>query len=153
MSNVLNLAGADMSGFDAIPSDNYDALVFEVTAAEVENENGKLPYGTPGISVRFKIDDGREHDGKSVWNRFWFAPEGYEKKAQLDGILARFLVAIGYDETKVLSGDFEINPEDMEGRECNIIVKKYVYDGVDRNKITGVRPRGVVETTEGAGLL
>jgi hypothetical protein len=149
--SVLDLSNADLSGFDAIPSAQYDAVVFEVTAAETENETGKLPVGTKGISVRFKIDGG-EHDGKSVWNRYWFAPESYEKKAQLDGILARFLVAIGYDEKEVTSGNFEINPENMEGRECNVAVKRYTYDGLDRNRVQGVRPRGTV-TQGGAGLL
>jgi hypothetical protein len=148
---VLDLSGADLSGFDAIPSAWYDAVVFEVNAAEVENDTGKLPVGTEGISVRFKIDGG-EHDGKSVWNRYWFAPASYEKKAQLDGILARFLLAIGYTEDEVKSGTFEINPSDMEGRQCAVNVKRYTYDGMDRNRVNGVRPRGEV-TTEGAGLL
>ena len=151
MSGVLDLSGADLSGFDAMPSGQYDATVFEVTSAEVENDSGKLPVGTTGISVRFKIDGG-EHDGKSVWNRYWFAPASYEKKAQLDGILARFLIAIGYDEKEVTSGNFSIEPADMEGRKCNVSVKRYTYDGLDRNRVTGVRPIGSV-TTEGAGLL
>ncbi len=149
--SVLDLSGADLSGFDPLPSAWYDAIVFEVTHAEVENDTGKLPIGTEGLSVRFKIDGG-EHDGKSVWNRYWFAPAHYEKKAQLDGILARFLLAIGYTEEEVKSGNFEIKPEELEGRQCSVNVKKYTYDGMDRNRVNGVRPRGAV-TTEGAGLL
>jgi hypothetical protein len=151
-SNVLDLSGADLSGFDAVPSAWYDANVFEVTAAEVENDTGKLPVGTKGLSVRFKLDGG-EHDGKSVWNRYWFAPAEYETKAQLDGILARFLLAIGYTEEEVKSGNFSIVPEEIEGRPCSINVKKYTYDGLDRNRVTGIRPRGQEVTQEGAGLL
>lgn len=153
MANVLDLSNADLKGFEIIPSGWKDAVAYELTDVEVENDTGKLPVGTPGINVQFKIDGG-EYDGRYLWNRYWFAPKDYDpqKKRTLDGMFARFLLACGISEKEVTSGKFTLKNEDLVGRELQINVGQYTYDGEKRNKINGTRPRGANVEESGALL-
>lgn len=155
MSNVLNLAGATPSGgFDPIPSARYQANVYEVEMIEVEKADGKLPLGTPGISVQFAIDGG-EYDNRRLWRRYYFPPDSYEKAATMRDMLAGFFVAIGYDSEEVTSGNFVVNPEDMAGRPCEITVSQRTYDGEIYNDVKAVRPVGSAPAVSqpGGGIL
>lgn len=150
MSNVLNLSGASTKGFDPIPSARYDAKVFEVESIEIEKEDGKLPKGTPGMNVQFVIDGG-EYDNRRLWRRLYFPPESYPKAKELNDMLAQFLVAIGYPESEVTSGEFVLNYEDMAGRPCTITVSQRTYDGEIYNDVKAVRARGEATVPEGTG--
>lgn len=154
MSPALNLAGADTKGFDAFPSGTYDAEVFEVSMTAIKGEDGKLPKGTPGFNVQFKITGG-EYDNRRVFNNYWIAPakvngKKYDKKAMMDGMLVRFFVAIGYDEDQVTGGDFDPDLEDMIGKECRVVVGQKEYEGETQNYLKGVKPAG---ESVGAGLI
>lgn len=150
---VLDLAGADMRGFEAIDSGRYDARVergeWQYTKG---GENAKLPQGTPMLNIAFVIDGG-EFDNRWVFAKYVIPPAGYdEKKASImKGSLARMLIALGYPEGEITSGGFSIDLEDLEGRECNITVRKRPYEGDFTNDVTGVRARS--EETADSGLL
>lgn len=149
---TLDLSQADTRG-SAMPSGTYDAVVFEVTAVEIDKEGGKLPLGTPGINVQFKVDGG-EYDNRRAFSRYYFPAENSDydadKRKKLLGMFARYLMAIGYSEEDVMSGNFDINPEDMVGRECRITVG---YDAeYESNPVKSVKPREAATAGSG-GLL
>jgi hypothetical protein len=150
---TLDLSTADTRG-NLMENGWKDAIVFEVTPVLTENPNGNLPVGTPGINVAFKIDGG-SYDNRRVWNYYWMptADGGYdaEKRMKLLGMLARFLIAIGYSDESVKSPSFTLDFADMQGRECSINTK---YDEeYDNNKVSGVKARKEGTSSAGAGLL
>jgi hypothetical protein len=148
---TLDLSGADLKGFDPVPAGTYDATVFSVEAIEAENPDGRLPMGTPGINVQFKIDGG-PHDNRRVWNRYWMPSGEYDedKRKKTLGMLARFLMAIGYPEEQVTGGGFNLDIEDMVNRDCKVTVK--VDREYNNNKVTNVKPRDAGASSQ-AGLL
>lgn len=152
MADVLNLAGADMKGFDAVPSGPYDCVIHEVTSVEVEGEDGKLPKGTPGYNVQFKVEGG-EYDNRRFFQRFFIAPPDYDadKKKKLDGMFARFLAACGYSEQEITSGKFKFDPDDLIGREVTVLVGQKDYQGETRNTVRNVKARSA--NLEEAGII
>ncbi len=155
MSNALDLSSADASGFDAIPSASYNCVVFKIEAIEIEKEDGKLPKGTAGYNVQFKVDGG-EFDNRRVWNRYYlpgtdYAPSEPEKRARMLGMFVRFLTAIGYAEKEVKGGKFKFDPEDAEGRKCTVVVGQQEYNGQMNNTVKNVKPIG--ENLTAAGLI
>lgn len=145
---TLDLSTADTRG-NFMENGWKDAVVSDVSPIVTENPDGKLPMGTPGINVMFTIDGGQYNDRK-VWNRYWFPPADYdeEKRNKSLGMFARFLTAIGYPEEEVKSAGFQLNPEDMVSRECQVNTK---YDETyDNNKVNGVKAR---VANAGGGLL
>lgn len=157
----LNLEGADLSGFDPLPSGQYYAAVFEASIEATKGgEDAKLPKDTPMINVQWKVfgrvgedEQGEEspYFNRRQFSRFIIAPSGYEKKKVMDGLLARFLIAIGYSEEEVTSNNFDPDLEDFVGREAIITVGQYEYEGETRNRVRGVKPPMVAES--GSGLL
>lgn len=152
----LNLKDADLKGFDALPAGTYDAIVYEATMGETKGgENSKLPAGTPFVNVQFKIDGG-EYDNRRVFTRYIIAPakidgKVYEHKKMMDGMLAKFFIAIGYSENEVTGGSFAPDLEDLAGRECAISLKTRDYNGALQNDVSAVKPRS--EATTGSALL
>jgi len=156
---TLDLSGADLSAgdFDPIPPGVYNAFVYEVTPVEVEKEGGKLPIGTPGFNVQFAIDGGK-YDNRRVFKRYYIPPADYdaEKRAKSLGIFSRFLMAIGYDESEVMGGNFSTDPDDMQGRQCRVSVKirPATEEYAAQNEVTGVKPRAEGDSSSGgAGIL
>lgn len=148
---TLDLSSADTRG-NYMENGWKEAVVAEVTPIVTDKPDGKLPVGTPGINVMFRIDGG-PYDGRPVWNRYWFPPASYdeEKRNKSLGMFARFLTAIGYEEAKVKSADFQLDFADMIGRECRVNTK--YNEDYDNNNVSGVKPRQAVAAAEGAGLL
>jgi len=148
---TLDLSGADLKGFDPIPSGTYDATVVVVESIQAENPEGRLPVGTPGINVQFRIDGG-QYDNRRVFNRYWMPPAEYdeEKRMKTLGMLARYLMAIGYPEEQVTGGSFNLDLEDMIDRNCKVTVK--VDREYNNNKVTNVKPRDAGSQSQG-GLL
>ena len=180
---TLNLSGADTTGPEFIPvkSGTYDANVYEAEWGELSGQ-GKLPSGTKYINVQFKLNlvdgdtdvNGKDLSGQDrrVFNRYILAPEKvggkkYEHKAMMDGMLVRFLEAIGYDKDEVMSEKgFDPDLGDFGGRECRVTVgvEWYVpndpdYDDNDepikkqRNTVKGVKKAGAGSTGRSAGAL
>jgi hypothetical protein len=150
---VLDLAGADMRGFDAIDSGRYDARVERAEWQYTKGgDDAKMPKGTPMLSIAYVIEGG-EFDNRWVFSKYITPPAGYDEKkaAAMKGAFARMLMALGYPEDEVTSGTFNIDLEDFVGRECNITVRKRPWEGDFVNDVTGVRPR--TEQTAESGLL
>lgn len=150
---VLDLAGADMRGFDAIDSGRYDAKTARAEWQYTKGgEDAKMPKGTPMLSIAFIIDGG-EYDNRWVFSKYAIPPASYDEKkaAAMKGSLARLLMALGYPEDQVTSGGFQIDLQDLTDRECNISVRKRQWEGDFVNDVTGVRPRS--EQTAESGLL
>jgi hypothetical protein len=148
---TLDLSSADTST-NKMENGWKEARVAEVTPIVTDNPQGRLPMGTPGINVMFRIDGG-PYNERPVWNRYWFPPAGYdeEKRAKSLGMFARFLMAIGYPEDQVKSEGFKIDINDMLGRECRVNTK--YNEEYDNNNVAGVKPRQAVPEGAGAGIL
>jgi hypothetical protein len=146
MSEVLDLSGANLKGFDPMPSGTYPAVVYEIEPCETTNPDGNLPVGTPGYNVQFKIDGG-EYDNRRAFNRYWLpaADTDYDakKRATLLGMFSRFLLAIGYGEKEVTSGKFKFDPDDAVGRECSVVlgIRPATEEYEAQNNVRNVRPR------------
>src|SRR6266576_3765064 len=104
---TLNLADADTSAgdFTPIPAALYDMHVHEVKVVEVEHDNGKLPMGTPGYNIQFRVDGGK-YDNRVVFKRYYIPGEGYdpEKRKKSLGIFVNFLIGLGYYKEEVMGG-------------------------------------------------
>jgi hypothetical protein len=156
---ALDLSGADVSGFPTLPAGTYDAIIDEVTMEETQGgPEAKLPAGTPMMNVHFKITediDVESHDGKvfnaegkDVWHRYIIPPDKidgkkYEHKAKMEGILVRFLEAIGYSSEELGSGSFDLDTDDLPGRTCRVVVSRREYQDQWTNDVKGVKPAAV----------
>lgn len=149
---LLNLKDADTSGFDPIPAGTYDAAIYEAKMDEVKNASGegKLPAGTPMVKVQFKITEGGEEGeyyNRRVFRNFIIPPEkGYDKAkaAKMKGMFVRFLTAIGYEESEIVSADFDLNLEELAGKECRVVVavRPATEEYEAQNEVKGVKPAG-----------
>lgn len=151
MSEVLDLSGAKLGQFDLVPPNWYEASVYAVEDVEIEKEDGKLPQGTPGKNIQFKIEGG-EYDNRRVFNRFWLPADGTydaDKRMTMLGRFADFLKAAGFSEKELTSGKFKFDPEDIVGREMRISVG--IDKSGDYNTVRNFKPKG--ENIEEAGLL
>lgn len=170
--SMLNLSGADTSvpEFEPLAPGSYNAAVLEAKWEETKG-GGKLPAGTPMLSIQYKITDERlEGKDRRAFDRYINAPakidgKAYEHKAKMDGMLVRFLVAIGYDKDEVMGGKFELDVDDLGGRECVVTlgVEKYTSNDIDeetgenivkkRNTVKGVKKAGSATGAASGGLI
>lgn len=178
---LLDLTENEGGGFDAFSSGTYDAVVYEAKMDEIKNADGKgkLPAGTPMIKVQFKITGGPAgqfvvEEGKDpktyeagqgedyalnnrrVFRNYIIPPkmidgQAYEHYALMNGMLVRFLTALGYDEEVVTQPDFDLDLNDLSGQECRIVVGQKSYKDpsstpeeppVIQNEVKGVKPAG-----------
>lgn len=166
--SVLDLSGADLKGFDPVPSGVYAATVYDAEWKETKGgENAKLPAGTAMLSVQFKIDDvtidGTEYKNRRVFGQYPLPgadaiAAGYDadKADKLKGSFVKMLVAIGYDEKKVMGGKFNLDIEDMKGRECTVVVGRQEYppnSGEFNNTLKGVKPAGSGTGADKRGII
>src|SRR6266705_1722588 len=80
---TLNLADADTSAgnFDPIPAAIYDMHVHNVEAVVIEKESSKLPVGTPGYNIQFRVDGGK-YNNRVVFKRYYLpaSDSGYDEE-------------------------------------------------------------------------
>ena len=155
-SSPLDLSGANTSGFDALDAGRYDAEVYEMSWDAVKNADGKgkMPTGTPMLKIQFKVMepkiDGQVVDqDRRVFTQFVIPPKDYdEKKAStMKGMVARFFMALGFEEDQVKSGGFDPDFDELKGTPCVVVLSKYLYPddpetGEWRNQVKGVKPAG-----------
>lgn len=142
----LNLSDADIKGFEALDPGRYNAEVFEITMDAVKNDTGKMPIGTPMMKVQLKLtDEGVEN--RRVFTQYVIPPADYDAKKRntMNGMVARFFIALGEDEKKVTSGKFDPDFEDFKGRPCVVTLSKEEYppeSGEWQNRVKGIKPAG-----------
>jgi hypothetical protein len=151
MSGILDLSGADTTGFDAVDAGSYNATVYEISMVETSGQ-GKLPQGTPMVKVQFAAQD------EEVNNRRFFTnyplpneeqqPDSAKRNRGL-GMFVNFLVSLGEDEKKIKTKGFDPdNLQDLVGRECVVRVGKELYkrnpddEGEWTNPVKAVKPAG-----------
>jgi hypothetical protein len=151
MSNILDLSGADTSGFEAIDAGSYNATVFEVELVETSGQ-GKLPQGVPMAKVQFAIQDDGPAKNRRIFNNYPLPNnEQSENASIMQGNFVKFLTALGEDEKKIKTKGFDLSSlEDLVGKPCVIKVAKEVYkrDPADEetwqmtNPVKSVKPAG-----------
>jgi hypothetical protein len=154
---TLNLADADTSAgdFEPLPPAAYDVHIHDITAVEIpeDKEDGKLPPGTPGWNIQFRVDGGK-YDNRVLFKRFYIPPTTYdaEKRKKSLGIFVNFLVAMGYDQSEIMSGSFTPDPSDWLGKEVkvNVKIRPAKGDYAAQNEITSIKPRGTVGAALGS---
>lgn len=151
MSNILDLSGADTTGFEAVDAGSYNCTVFSAELEETSG-SGKLPAGVPMVNVQFACQDEGPAKGRRFFNRYALPSlDQHEKAAMMQGNFVRFLVALGEDEKKIKSKGFDFEAlEDLVGRECVVRVSKEEYknpndpdaEAVWTNPVKSVKPAG-----------
>jgi len=163
---LLDLSGSDLSGFEPLEPGRYNARVFDISLDAVKNA-GKVPVGTPMIKIQYKLT-GNEHMGEGlenrrVWQQFVVPPKDYDqqKAAKMNGMIARFFIALGESEETVRSKKFDPDFEDYKDRECVVVLGKEpkkdrqgnIVDGEFNNPVKGVKPAGSIGVGVSSGLL
>lgn len=153
----LNLSSAKETSFEPVPAAWYDATIFDVSVIQTENPEGKLPVGTPGINVQFKID--HEGQDRRVFRRYYMVQDGQHEKADIiNGMLLGFLKDAGEDEGELRKKSYKLVPEDLQGRPIRVKVKVRPADperGYEAsNEVTATKPPGEgVEQDNALGAL
>jgi hypothetical protein len=156
--SILDLSGADTSGFEALPTSSYDCTVYEVEMTETRGGAGaKLPTGTPMVKVQFRIKDGEEHAGHPFWTNFPLPDKTYENAGKTLGNFVNFLSALGEDADKVKTKGFDLNKlSSLQGRECVVRVTREEWpkdSGDFVNRVKGVKPAGSPKGGPSSGLI
>lgn len=148
MSNVLDLSGADTSGFQPVPAGAYNATIFSIEMAETSG-SGKLPEGVPMVKVQFAIQDEPYENRRVFTNYVLPTAEQHENSARFLGSFVNFLGALGVELPK--SGKFDAaNLADLEGKECviRVAIGKTTEEYPDpQNVVKGVKPAGSTTST------
>jgi len=152
---MLDLTGADESAgsFDAIPSGKYNAHIHEAEWRFTKGgPESKMAEGTPYLNVQISIDDD-ERNGVKVLNRRVFGklfvpPSEHDPKAAatMKGAMLNFLRAAGYTDEQINKKGFRLDPDDLNGRELVVVVRRYKNDYTDDwdNDVRGYKPAGSV---------
>lgn len=156
----LNLADADLKGFEAIEPARYNGVVQEIKMDAVKNTSGsgKMPAGTPLIKIQYRLTD-EGVDNRRVFQTLTIPPADYDaaKASKMKGMIARFFIELGYPEDVVISKKFNIEEalEDVVGRECVVIVGKEpkkdqngnVVPDEFNNPVKGIKKAGSITTS------
>lgn len=148
----LDLSDAELQTFEALPAAKYNCTVFSAEWQEASGQ-GKMPAGTPMLKVQFRIRDGEENSNRRFFTNYMLPGEGYDpaKAVKIKGIFVGFLDALGYDKKKVMSGKFNLDLEELVGKECVVTVSKEIDpyrteqnggETVWTNLVKGVAPAG-----------
>lgn len=165
MSGPLNLADADLSGFDPLEPGRYNAEIFSIAWDAVKNTDGtgKMPAGTPMLKIQFKITD-EPNVNRRVFVTYVNPPKDYDqsKAAKMRGMIARFFIACGDSEETVRNANFDPDFDDYVGRPVVVVVGKEqkktragdIVEGEFNNPVKGVKPAGsITDAPVGGNLL
>lgn len=122
MSSVLDLTGADTSGFEALPSDEYNALTISVELIETKGgEDAKLPAGSPMVKIGFAIQD-EPYVGRQAYTNIVLAGTDEAKTKKALGQFVNFVAAVkGEDPDTVKNEGFDLSDlTSLAQRECVI---------------------------------
>lgn len=159
--NVLNLAGADLSGpdFDPVPSGWYPCTVKKIEDKFTKGgPDAALPGGTPMLNIHLRIQNGftvtdaegneRNVGGKYVFKQLVIPPakvngKAYEHYKSMMGQVARFFICAGAPEEEVLSGEFDISDRSrFIDAEIGVRVRKFFNSYKDEmdNEVQAFKP-------------
>lgn len=172
MGGPLDLSGADLKGFEALDPGRYNAQIVKLENDAVKNASGqgKMPAGTPMIKIQYKVLEPKINgevldQDRRVFQTLVIPPKGYDSKkaATMNGMIARFFIAIGVPEEKVLGKGFNPmeDPEQFYGNECVVTLGREpkkdaqgnVIDGEYNNPVKGVKPAGTLVGSSAGGQL
>jgi hypothetical protein len=165
MSPLLDLTDREDADFSPVPAGKYRATVHEAEE-RATGGSGKLPEGTPMIAIQWKLEEALFETEENIENRRVFSQNvvppkeidgaPYKNYKLMNGIIFRLLESLGYSEEVLSSGEFELDYDDMKGREAILTVGRYEYEDPDtaektvRNNVKGFRP---VREEETSGIL
>lgn len=164
MSPLLDLTEREDAA--PVPAGKYRVSVADAELRQTSG-NGKLPEGWTIIWTRLKIeeplfepldDEGKPVDviGKSVFNQTTIPQQklddgsDYKNYKMMNGILYRTLLAYGYTKEEMNSGEFELDEEDLKGRQAIATVARSTWtdpdtnEEVPKNDVKGLKPAGDV---------
>lgn len=122
---VLDLTGANTTGFPALDSGTYDCELFDFKWTETKGE-GKVGVA-PLLKVQFKVIE-PEWENRRFFDQFVIPPADYdkEKREVMLGMLVRFLTAMGLDEEEVKTKKFNLNDalQNLIGEPVRVTVSK-----------------------------
>lgn len=127
-------------GFEPIPAGTYAATVFEGEVKEAGPE-AKHP-GSQYIAWTFKIQE-EPYVGRQAWLNSSLVDKALP-------MLKRFLKAVGYTDDQLNTPEFELDLDDVKGRECRIVLTVGTNPRTDEpnNSIKRVLPPGEGGETE-----
>lgn len=159
---LLDLTEREEMSFEPVPAGKYRASIYDAEERSTGG-SGKLPEGTPMIAIQWKLEEALFETQENIENRRVFSQnvvppkeingEPYKNYKMMNGMIFRLLESIGYTEEELSAGDFELDYDDMKGREAVITVGRYSYKDPDtdeetiRNNVKGFRPVREAETT------
>lgn len=154
MSNVLDLSGADTSGFQPVPAGAYNATVFSIEMAETSG-SGKLEAGIPMVKVQFALQD-EPYENRRVFTNYVLPNQDqHENSSRFLGSFVNFLAALGVELPK--SGKFDpAELSKLEGEPCviRVAIGKTSEQYPDpQNEVRGVKPAGSTISTGEPTLL
>ena len=125
------------SGFEIIPEGQYDCTVFAVEQKVSQNS------GAPYLNWQLKIQGG-DFDGRRMFYVTSLQPQSL-------WVLKLALKAIGYSDEQ-LKGQFNLDLEELCGRECVAVVVHEEYKGEMRDHVDKILASTSGGDTAGAAL-
>lgn len=126
----------DLSGvkteFEPIPPGVYDAMI-----ADAEEKTSK--NGNPYVNIRFSVEPNEDtgFDGESA---AWYALTVTEETKRY---VKSTLSNLGWSDEE-LEGAVTIDPADLIGLECTLVIESYFYEGEERTRVSEILPPDTV---------
>lgn len=128
-SMAIDLSDVEDASFDVIPKGTYDVIVDDAEFKMSQSSNN------PMISLKFKIENNEEYDGRMLFSNIVFSPNSMS-------FAKRDIARLGLNS--LLEGPF--NPEDVVdefiGQTCRVRVAIEKYEGEDTNRVKAILPGG-----------
>jgi len=142
----------------AVPAGRYRVSI-EECEERFTSGSGKMPEGIPMVWMQLNIEEPlfepTDNEGKpvntvgrKVFNQIVIAPPDYPQYKMMNGIMFRSLLAFGYTKDELESGEFDLDYNDLKGREAIATVTRREYTDPDTeeviisNSVKGLKPAG-----------
>ncbi|MEM4409566.1 MAG: DUF669 domain-containing protein [Candidatus Caldarchaeum sp.] len=151
--SILDLSGADTTGFQPLPAGSYNASVYDIELSETRG-GGKLPAGVPMVRVRFSVLD-PPYEGRALFVNYPLPnADQSDNSSRLLGSFLNFLAALGENPDTLRKKGFDLRKlDELVGRECVVRVAVSEWDGEPTNTVRGVKPAGSPVSAGGSDLL
>ena len=106
------LAGVK-AGFEVMPKGVYTLEVLDATETKT-GPDSKNP-GSDMIKLELGVIDDEQWEGRKLWQNIVFTEKS-------KGMVKANLLALGYSEDELDDPDFEVDADDLIGRQCQAIV-------------------------------